>query len=147
MKLKCARWLLIAAMAAVLVQEDQLTEFIDKAVSSMDTGMGDLLDDDLEDLDIGGEEEEQGRGIAQSNEQAVLWFRKSAEQGYAPAQWQSGNVRVNKVWIPFDRAATKTANDQIQVLIRSDDIDSGDLIAVTHLPNAVSGLKVKIDAE
>jgi multidrug efflux pump subunit AcrA (membrane-fusion protein) len=41
----------------------------------------------------------------------------------------------------------KTANGQIQVLIRSDDIDSGDLIAVTHLPNAVSGLKVKIDAE
>jgi multidrug efflux pump subunit AcrA (membrane-fusion protein) len=41
----------------------------------------------------------------------------------------------------------KTANGQIQVLIRSDDIDSGDLVAVTHLPNAVSGLKVKIDAE
>jgi HlyD family secretion protein len=41
----------------------------------------------------------------------------------------------------------KTANGQIQVLIRSDDIDSGDLIAVTHLPNAVSGLKVKVDAE
>jgi type IV pilus assembly protein PilB len=44
---------------AVLVQEDQLVEFIDKAVSSMDTDMGDMLDDDLEDLDIGGEEEEQ----------------------------------------------------------------------------------------
>ena len=44
---------------AVLVQEDQLIEFIEKAVSSMDTGMDDMLDDDLEDLDIGGEEEEQ----------------------------------------------------------------------------------------
>ena len=41
----------------------------------------------------------------------------------------------------------KTANGQIRVLIRSDEIDSGDLIAVTHLPNAVSGLKVKVDAE
>jgi type IV pilus assembly protein PilB len=44
---------------AVLVQEDQLIEFIEKAVSTMDTGMDDMLDDDLEDLDIGGEEEEQ----------------------------------------------------------------------------------------
>ncbi len=41
----------------------------------------------------------------------------------------------------------KTANGQIRVLIRSDEIASGDLIAVTHLPNAVSGLKVKVDAE
>jgi type IV pilus assembly protein PilB len=45
---------------AVLVEEDQLIEFIEKAVSSMDTGMDDMmLDDDLEDLEIGGDEEEQ----------------------------------------------------------------------------------------
>ena len=45
---------------AVLVQEDQLIEFMEKAVSSMDTGMDDMmLDDDLEDLEIGGDEEEQ----------------------------------------------------------------------------------------
>jgi len=46
----------------VLVQEDQLVTFIDKAISSMDSGMdgmGDMLDDDLEDLDIGGQEQEQ----------------------------------------------------------------------------------------
>ena len=30
--------------------------------------------------------------------------------------------------------------DQVQVLIRSDAIADGDHIAVTHLPNAVSGL-------
>jgi hypothetical protein len=41
----------------------------------------------------------------------------------------------------------RTADDQVLVLIRSDVIEPGDLIAVTHLPNAVSGLKVKIDAE
>ncbi|MCP4876929.1 MAG: biotin/lipoyl-binding protein [Gammaproteobacteria bacterium] len=34
---------------------------------------------------------------------------------------------------------------QVLVLIRSEEIESGDLIAVTHLPNSVSGLKVKID--
>jgi type IV pilus assembly protein PilB len=44
---------------AVLVQEDQLSGFIEQAVSAMDSGMGDMLDDDLENLDIGGEEEEQ----------------------------------------------------------------------------------------
>jgi multidrug efflux pump subunit AcrA (membrane-fusion protein) len=41
----------------------------------------------------------------------------------------------------------RTAEDQILVLIRSDDIKSGDLIAITHLPNAISGLKVKVDVE
>ena len=43
---------------AILVQEDQLTIFIEKAVRAMDTGMDDMLDDDLENLDIGGEEDE-----------------------------------------------------------------------------------------
>ncbi len=45
---------------AILVQEDQLDSFIDKAISAMDDDMDDmLLDDDLENLDIeAGEEEE-----------------------------------------------------------------------------------------
>jgi len=43
---------------AVLVQEDQLSQFIEKAASSMETSMEDMLDDDLEDLDIGGEDED-----------------------------------------------------------------------------------------
>ncbi len=43
---------------AILVQEDQLSKFIEKAASAMETSMDDLLDDDLEDLDIGGEEED-----------------------------------------------------------------------------------------
>jgi lipopolysaccharide export system protein LptC len=33
------------------------------------------------------------------------------------------------------------------VLIRSSDIETGDQIAITHLPNAVSGLKVQINVE
>lgn len=44
---------------AVLVQEDQLDQFIEKAVSAMDSGMDEMmLDDDLENLDIEAEEEE-----------------------------------------------------------------------------------------
>jgi type IV pilus assembly protein PilB len=57
---------------AVLVQEDQLAEFIEKAVSSMDTGMDDMLDDDLGDLDIGGEEEEQQTANAADAEDAPV---------------------------------------------------------------------------
>jgi len=47
---------------AVLVQEDQLDAFIEKAISAMDDDMDDmLLDDDLENLDIeAGEEEDKG---------------------------------------------------------------------------------------
>jgi len=41
---------------------------------------------------------------------------------------------------------TRDASGQVLVLIRSDAINPGDQISVTHLPNAVSGLKVKIDA-
>ena len=44
---------------AVLVREDQLEKFIEKALSAMDTGMEDMLDDDLENLDIEAGEEEQ----------------------------------------------------------------------------------------
>ena len=60
---------------AVLVQEDQLVGFIDKAISTMDSGMdnmGDMLDDDLEDLDIGGEEEEQASATAADAEDAPV---------------------------------------------------------------------------
>jgi type IV pilus assembly protein PilB len=57
---------------AVLVQEDQLAEFIEKAVSSMDAGMDDMLDDDLGDLDIGGEEEEQEAASAADAEDAPV---------------------------------------------------------------------------
>ncbi len=41
----------------------------------------------------------------------------------------------------------RAGDDRILVLIRSDDIESGDLIAITHLPNAVTGLKVKVNVE
>jgi type IV pilus assembly protein PilB len=57
---------------AVLVLEDQLAEFTAKAVSTMDTGMDDMLDDDLEDLDIGGEEEEQEGPTAADAEDAPV---------------------------------------------------------------------------
>jgi len=45
---------------AILVQEDQLRTFIEKAISAMDDvgGMNEMLDDDLENLDIGSEDED-----------------------------------------------------------------------------------------
>jgi len=56
---------------AVLVQEDQLAEFIEKVSNAMDTGM-EMLDDDLEDLDIGAEEEEQAGPTAADAEDAPV---------------------------------------------------------------------------
>ncbi len=59
---------------AVLVQEDQLAKFIGKAVSAMDTGVGDLLDDDLENLDIGGEEEPDTATQAEADDAPVVKY-------------------------------------------------------------------------
>ena len=33
-----------------------------------------------------------GQGIAKNEEQAVTWFRKAADQGYAPGQYFMGNM-------------------------------------------------------
>jgi len=60
---------------AILVQENQLAEFIEKAVRAMDTGMDDMLDDDLEDLDIGGgEEEQEGPTAAEVDDAPVVKY-------------------------------------------------------------------------
>ena len=61
---------------AVLVQEDQLVTFIEKAISAMDSGMDEMLDDDLEDLDIGaGEDEEQdGPTAADADDAPVVKY-------------------------------------------------------------------------
>jgi type IV pilus assembly protein PilB len=56
---------------AVLVQEDKLAAFLEKVSTAMDTGM-EMLDDDLENLDIGGEEEEQEGPTASDAEDAPV---------------------------------------------------------------------------
>ena len=42
---------------------------------------------------------------------------------------------------------TNATNNEAQLLIRSDSIESNDKIVVTHLPNAVTGLKVRAAAD
>ena len=61
---------------AILVQEDQLSKFIDKAVRAMDDegGMDDLLDDDLADLDIVDEEEASGPSQAEVDDAPVVKY-------------------------------------------------------------------------
>ncbi len=60
---------------AVLVQEDQLADFIEKATSAMDTAMDDMLDDDLENLDISADEEEQeGPSRAEADDAPVVKY-------------------------------------------------------------------------
>ena len=36
-----------------------------------------------------------GRGVRQDDAQAVQWYRKAAEQGYAQAQFNLGNMYVD----------------------------------------------------
>ncbi len=61
---------------AVLVRSDQLDEYIEKAVSAMDTGMmDDMLDDDLENLDIeAGEEEPEKANEQEANDAPVVKY-------------------------------------------------------------------------
>ena len=63
---------------AILVREDQLNDFITKAISAMDTNMEDMmLDDDLADLDIeegGGEEESDAPTQSDANDAPVVKY-------------------------------------------------------------------------
>lgn len=61
---------------AILVQEDQLDAFIEKAIDAMDTNMDDMLDDDLENLDIeaGDEDEDSGPTQSEANDAPVVKF-------------------------------------------------------------------------
>ncbi|MCP4470678.1 MAG: biotin/lipoyl-binding protein [Gammaproteobacteria bacterium] len=67
-----------------------------------------------------------------------------------PYQAIYGNSRIYRVdedrlqAIDIVSIGQARMDDQVQVLIRSDAIADGDRIVVTHLPNAVSGLKVKV---
>jgi HlyD family secretion protein len=71
-----------------------------------------------------------------------------------PYQAIYGNSRIYKieedrlVAVEVETIGQSRAEDQsAQVLIRSQQITDGDLIAATHLPNAVSGLKVEYSAQ
>ncbi len=44
----------------------------------------------------------QGLGVPQDYAQAVLWYGKSANQGFAPAQNQLGNLYEHKFGVPRD---------------------------------------------
>jgi len=61
---------------AILVQEDQLRAFIEQAVRAIDDvgGMDDMLDDDLENLDIGPEEEESAASRAEADDAPVVKY-------------------------------------------------------------------------
>ncbi|MFB3058335.1 MAG: type IV-A pilus assembly ATPase PilB, partial [Gammaproteobacteria bacterium] len=61
---------------AILVQEDQLRAFIEQAVRAIDDvgGMDEMLDEDLENLDIGPEEEEAAASRAEADDAPVVKY-------------------------------------------------------------------------
>jgi len=61
---------------AILVQEDQLRAFIEQAVRAIDDvgGMDEMLDDDLENLDIGPGEEEAAAAQAETDDAPVVKY-------------------------------------------------------------------------
>ena len=60
---------------AILVQENQLAAFIDKAADAMGGAMDDMLDDDLENLDIGAEEDnDAGPAAAEVDDAPVVKY-------------------------------------------------------------------------
>jgi multidrug efflux pump subunit AcrA (membrane-fusion protein) len=81
----------------------------------------------------------------------ALSLQLPAESGVFALPYQAiyGNSRIYRVEqdrlqaIDVVSIGQVRTGGQVQVLIRSDTIADGDRIAVTHLPNAVSGLKVK----
>ena len=82
----------------------------------------------------------------------ALNLKLPVERGVFAVPYQAiyGNSRVYKVVEGRLRAVevstigqSRDSSGSVQVLIRSEQIEPGELIATTHLPNAVSGLKVK----
>ena len=60
---------------AVLVQEDQLKTFIEKAAEAMDSGLDDVdLDDDLENLEVAEEAEDAGPTAAEADDAPVVKY-------------------------------------------------------------------------
>jgi type IV pilus assembly protein PilB len=59
---------------AILVQEDQLDKFIENAIRAMDSGMGDMLDDDLENLEIAEEETQESVTKADTEDAPVVKY-------------------------------------------------------------------------
>jgi len=85
----------------------------------------------------------------------ALSLQLPAESGVFAVPYRAiyGNSRIYRVEenrlqaIDVTSIGQARTQDQVQVLIRSDAIADGDHIAVTHLPNAVSGLKVKVSGD
>jgi len=95
-------------------------------------------------------------GQLRPGELLPLSLELPAESGVFAIPYQAiyGNSRIYRVVEGRLQAIevtsvgqTRDANGQVLVLIRSDDIAAGERIAITHLPNAVSGLKVKTNDE
>lgn len=86
----------------------------------------------------------------------ALVLQLPAQEGVFAVPYQAiyGNSRIYRIVDERLQAIdvetvgqARGLGDEVQVLIRSDQLEPGDRIAVTHLPNAVAGLKVSVDGD
>ncbi|MCU7835700.1 MAG: biotin/lipoyl-binding protein [gamma proteobacterium symbiont of Taylorina sp.] len=86
---------------------------------------------------------------------AVVNLQRAAQKNLikVPFQAMYGADRLYKIVdkrlqsVKVESIGEYQQNEQVQLLIKSDELHSGDVILSTHLPNAFSGLKVKTIAE
>ena len=71
-----------------------------------------------------------GRGVAKDEAEAVIWYRKAAEQGYPSAQWSLGFAYYHGEGVPQDYVeAHKWVNLSTVDGLDSEAVKSRDLIA------------------
>ena len=73
------------------------------SAQNMDTPKEQAATDDVETQFHLGTLYETGKSVPQDYAQAVLWYRKAAEQGYAKAEYRLGVLYANGVGVPQDK--------------------------------------------
>lgn len=82
-----------------------------------------------------------GRGVAQDNAAAVAWYRKAAEQGYAPAQYNLGYMHQSGEGVPEDHVESFAWYDLAAAQDYIDAWDRRDKLLNLMTPDQVTAAK------
>ena len=79
-----------------------------------------------------------GRGVAQDDKQAVAWYRKAAEQGYARAQYNLGVMYTNGEGVAQDYKQSYAWFSSAAANGYSDAVKARDIMAKRLTPAALA---------